>query len=503
MRFLLAVVVSTATIASLPIACRGMQAGAIRGAVYDSVGLRRLARASVQLVGVARPSIGRTATTDSAGAFTFDGIPAGRYVLGFLHDALDSLGLDSPRLHIEVRGTEVQHLQIGIPGPASLVASLCGTNIAHDSTGLLVGRLRHAAGVVAAGGTVSVSWVELRFTRQGLQRATASQRGNVGEDGLFAICGVPMGTSLVVRGWSGRDSTGLLEFSVPASGLLRRDLVVGRADTRLTARTNDRVVMREGMTPTMRRDTTSLVRTSRGAGRVRGTVRLLNGGALRDVQVNIWGTGLETTTDADGGYALDSVPEGSQTLVARSIGLVPWHGVIDVTASTPTVENVTLAPFIASLDTLRVRVGAGPRDAWRTGFETRRGRGFGDFLDETQIERANPLQVSDLFRDLPGIDVISSGTFGRRVMMRGRAAGMFCVPAVFVDGLRFFTGGARPGISTEFMEYTGTADLEFVVNPRDVKAVEVYPHDSSVPAEFDDPHDGCGSIVIWTGARRR
>ncbi len=80
---------------------------------------------------------------------------------------------------------------------------------------------------------------------------------------------------------------------------------------------------------------------------------------------------------------------------------------------------------------------------------------------------------------------------------------MFCVPAVFVDGLRFYTGGQRPGTTTDYMEYTGTADLEYVVNPRDVKAIEVYPRDAGVPVEFDDPNDGCGSIVIWTGARRR
>jgi hypothetical protein len=89
--------------------------------------------------------------------------------------------------------------------------------------------------------------------------------------------------------------------------------------------------------------------------------------------------------------------------------------------------------------------------------------------------------------------------------MRSRAGGLYCVPAVFVDGIKFFTGGSRPGVGTssaDLMEYTGTADLEYVVNPLDIKAIEVYVHDSAVPPEFD-LRDGCGSIVIWTGARRR
>jgi len=494
---------SAAALASTATASSGMQAGTIRGVVYDSVGERALAGATVQLVDVARPAVGRTATTDSAGAFAFTEVPAGRYVVGFVHDLLDSLGLDPPRLHVEVRGPEGLELRLGIPAPTSLVASLCGSDVGRDSTGLFVGRLRDATGRTADGGTVVVSWSEVRISSQGLERTQPSQQGNAGDDGLFAICSVPTGTALIVRGWRGADSTGLLELVVPDAGLLRRDLVIGRATTTVTARTNDRVVMREGITPTMRRDTTAIVRTSRGRGRVRGTVRLLNGNAVRDVHVTIWGSGLETTTDSTGAFVLDSVPEGSQTLVARFLGLTPYQGVIDVNASEAAVHDVTLAPLVTMLDTLRVRAPGRPADSWRAAFETRRTRGLGEFLDEQQIERMNPQQVSDLLREMPGIDILAAGSFGRRVLMRGRAAGMFCVPAVFVDGLRFFTGGQRPGTTTDFMEYTGTADLEYVVNPRDVKAIEVYPRDAGIPVEFDDPNDGCGSIVIWTGARRR
>jgi hypothetical protein len=435
---------SAAALASTATDSSGMQAGTIRGVVYDSVGERVLAGATVQLVDVARPAVGRTALTDSGGAFVFRDVPTGRYVLGFVHDVLDSLGLDPPRLRVEVRGAEVQELRLGIPAPASLVASLCGTDVARDSTGLLVGRLRHATGRTAAGGTVVITWSELRITRAGLERTQASQRGSAGDDGLFAICSIPTETALLVRGWLGADSTGLLELTLPSAGLLRHNLVIGRAATTLTARTNDRVVMREGITPTMRRDTTAIIRTSRGNGRVRGRIRLLDGGALRDVHVTIWGSGLETTTDSAGGFALDSVPEGSQTLVARAIGLTPYRGVVDVISSAATVHDVTLAPVVTMLDTLRVRAPGGPVDSWRTAFDTRRMRGLGEFLDEKQIERMNPQQVGDLLREMPGIDILAAGTFGRRVLMRGRAAGMFCVPAVFVDGLRFYTGGQRP-----------------------------------------------------------
>jgi hypothetical protein len=291
-------------------------------------------------------------------------------------------------------------------------------------------------------------------------------------------------------------------MDLPAAGLLRRDLLVGPATATVTALTTAAVQQRDGLPSTMRRDTTAIERRARGAGALRGTVRVLTGAPLADIRVVVWGTGLEAITDSAGAFRLDSVPAGSQTLVARGIGLVPYRAVVDVFPGSPVRHDVTLAPFVAALDTVRVRVDR-VTDSWRSGFNLRRTRGHGEFLDEDEISVRNPQQVSDLFRDMPGIDILTWGAFGRKVVMRGRAGGLFCIPAVYVDGLRFYTGQSRPASSAaDLMEYTGTADLEFVVNPRDIKAVEVYSHDSSIPVEYDDPRDGCGSIVIWTGARR-
>ena len=38
------------------------------------------------------------------------------------------------------------------------------------------------------------------------------------------------------------------------------------------------------------------------------------------------------------------------------------------------------------------------------------------------------------------------------------------------------------------------------MNARDVRAVEVYARTASVPLQFQT-RNGCGSVVIWTGAR--
>jgi hypothetical protein len=482
----------------------------------DSIGRRALAQAEVQLVDASDPTRAWTTTTDSLGSWAFRDIAAGRYLIGFLHSALDSLGLDAPTLPLQIASGAERMVTMAIPSARTLVARLCKADVRTDSTGLFIGRVRHASGAAGEGGLLA-SWTELRFTRQGLQRATPSQRAAVGADGWFAICGLPVRNPIGIRAWQGRDSTGFIELDIPESGLLRRDLVVGRATSRVTTEVATTMVDRgQGLPPTLRHDTVSAARIARGPGRVRGTVSTITGAPLAGARVELWGTSLVATTSDDGRFALDSVPEGSQTLVARGIGFVPYRAVVDVLPPESAVHDIALAPFVAAMDTVRI-LGQRDTEAWRSGFDLRRRRGFGEFMDEIELDRRDPMNVSDIFAQMPGVSVLSSGAFGRKVVMRGRAGGLYCIPAVFVDGVRFFNGTGRGGRAptsaaptvtgnsdvVDMMEYTGTGDLEFVVNPNDIKAVEVYPRDSQVPVEYDDPRDGCGSIVIWTGRRKR
>ncbi|MBK8250353.1 MAG: carboxypeptidase regulatory-like domain-containing protein [Gemmatimonadetes bacterium] len=488
----------------------------LRGVVIDSVGRRPLPGAVVQLASASNPAQGWSATTDSLGAWQLGELAPGRYVVGFVHVALDSLGLEAPSLAVDLGAGQDREVTLAIPAARTLVARLCRADVTTDSTGLFLGRVRHVNGATAEGGLLA-TWTELRFTRQGLQRATPSQRALVAADGWFAMCGLPIRSPIAVRAWQGSDSTGYLELDIPPTGLLRRDLVVGRVTATVTTEVSSAIVDRgQGLPPTMRHDTVSMVRTARGTGAVRGTVSTITGAPLAGARIELWGTNLVTAATSDGAFALDSVPEGSQTLVVRGIGFVPYRAVIDVLPPTPTRHDVALAPFVAAMDTVRI-VGQRSAEAWRTGYDQRRKRGLGEFIDEDELNRRDPKQVSDLFVQMPGVDILSSGAFGRKVVMRGRAGGFFCIPAIFVDGVRFFNGQGRGGRSPlaaaptvtgnseaiDMMEYTGTADLEFVVNPNDIKAVEVYPRDAQVPIEFDDPRDGCGSIVIWTGRRKR
>ena len=102
------------------------------------------------------------------------------------------------------------------------------------------------------------------------------------------------------------------------------------------------------------------------------------------------------------------------------------------------------------------------------------------------VTQRQALNMADLFRSTPGMTIMPGSSAGDRVLMRGSGGSGSCVPAVFLNGLAVPT---TDGI------------LDTFVNPRDVRAVEIYSRVASVPVQFQ-ARNGCGSIVLWTGARR-
>src|SRR5215207_11386344 len=70
----------------------------VSGTVYDSVARTPLGGAIVQIVQVDSAAASRnfTATADARGSFRIDGLPRGKFGIGFQHNALDALGLESP-----------------------------------------------------------------------------------------------------------------------------------------------------------------------------------------------------------------------------------------------------------------------------------------------------------------------------------------------------------------------------------------------------------------------
>ena len=464
--FFALLILSAVTAKSLVSQEASSRGATVSGVVYDSVGKGPLAAALVQLVVQDAPHLPRSAKTDVAGRFRIEDVPAGTWHIGFYHVALDSLGLASPVLKLEIRDSTAVRAMLAVPAPRTIVRATCGAKA--DSGGLWIGETRAAgSGHMVPNAKVLAQWTTLIVQGNSVVRHAPSVSMESSTEGRFGVCGIPPGEMIFARSWQSEDSTGVITMTLPDDGLLKRDLFLpvdpASGDSRVIVTGDDSI-------PPVRR----------GRGRVSGVVRKVNGTPLANARLTFWETGDEVTTGSSGHYQIDSLPSGSATLEARALGYLPLTRTVDVHPSAAAVADFTMELRSVYLDTVRV-VGTRVYDSPEyRGFLERKKRGFGYFMDEEYIERRNAIYVSDLFRMIPGVR-ITSGFGGGQVFLRGG-----CSPTVFVNGMR--------------MAKLDGFGLEDFVSASEVRALEVYTRGSGVPLEFTTI-DGCGAVVFWTGGR--
>jgi hypothetical protein len=466
-------------------AVSGPPAGAaVTGVVYDSLAHRPLAGAIVQLADV-NPSApyARSATTDSLGRFNFAGVRDGRYLIGFLHPVLDSIGLEEPTREVFVRDGRAARIDLALPSAQRLRTAICRSSEPKDSTGIILGFIRSAAThQPVEGASVVGEWAEFIFTREGLARNIPRLVATTGSNGWFALCGVPSGGAVALLASHGADSTSVIEVDVSPDGFARRDLHLGAADAAVVV---DSTVVRRLATRDSAAGSDSLVAISRllrtGVGRLTGTVRRSPGDEpLAGAQVSIV-DGPRTRADDRGNWTLSNAPLGSRVLEVRAVGYYPERRTVDVVAGAAPIRS-TLSTLKSVLDTVRVRATTlYARD--RNGFQQRRRSGLGRYITPEDIRRRHPLYLTDLLRTMPGIFLqYDADSFSRQLMMRGSGRG-FCTPTIYLDGMQMFSFDA--------------GDLDLLVRPEDITGVEVY-SGTTAPPQFQRAFSGCGSIVVWT-----
>jgi hypothetical protein len=441
----LAAVVALASLVAC-LAPRAAQAQTtLTGVVYDSVAGHPLTNAFVQVVQRDSPSNARGATTDSTGHFRIDSVAAGQYVIGFQHPRLDSLLLESPVRALTVGTAPRQLVDLGIPSAETLVAGTC--QLPPDAnSGLLLGRVRDAdSSKAAAGARVIVSWTETVIDRTGARKLPKAVNTQTDEEGRFVLCGVPAETPVVARASADTRKSGEVNFEMPARGLVQRDLLVAAPAAPGQAR--------------------------RGTARVAGRVLRPDGTPVPGAQVQVYGSTAADTTDANGTFVIAGLPPGSTTLEARAVGFVPRRAPVNLANATTANANVELVALAPVLDTVRVQ-GRAARDL--NGFAQRAERGFGTFITEAEIDRRASVDVTDLLRTVPGLQVVPNGPYGSGVLVRG------CAPAVFLDGMYI---------------PEGASDVSILARPSEVAGIEVY-RGTDTPPEFQK--GGCGALVIWT-----
>jgi hypothetical protein len=471
---------------SAPMLVAQSATGTITGVVYDSVAARPLARATVQLVRPEDPASTRTISTDSAGRFVLDGIAPGRWLIGAQHARLDTLGVEQLAHAIDVKARGVTRTTLAIPSTRTLVAKVCGSTVAHDSSGYVHGTIRRvdaARGAVSA--TVRVQWLDLVLMKGGLQRRVSGFDVESNAAGAYIACGVPIGAMVRVRAWSGADSTGVLDVALTTQGIDQRDLLVGASR---------QVTQSMPVTSSSPTDSAVSLRVTvlRGDGMLRGVVRGPGEQPLSNVRVSLRGTGQDLSTGNDGAFTLRDLPLGTHTLDVRAIGFQPFVNAVDIVPDAAPSLTVRLERLV-SLDTVRVRAlrnrAMGPD---MVEFDQRRRTLMGRFMDAEDIEKLNPIFVTDIFRNIQGMSVTPSPAGDLLTMLEGSDS---CTPSLYVNGALVL----------------GDNVIDSFLSLREVRAVEVYTTAARTPPQFlrsamiggadDGKIESCGAVVIWTGSR--
>lgn len=215
---------------------------------------------------------------------------------------------------------------------------------------------------------------------------------------------------------------------------------------------------------------------------VSGTVADVgSGNGVEGAEVVIRGTLWRAMTDGRGRFRLEDLRPGRYLMEVHRIGYTTRADTLNVPDGVSVEVALTLSVEPISLPGLEVITRSLLLE--RRGFYDRQRQGFkGIFLDRPSIEKRDPLYVADLFRNIPGVEVVE----GRLVMSQSvtlLGGGRGCEPALWLDGIR-----------------SGLRNYDYI-RPDHLEGVEVYTG-GGAPEKYNDL---CGTVVIWTRlpARRR
>jgi hypothetical protein len=430
------------------------QAVTVAGVAYDSLNTRPFGGAVVQLVPADNPAAaGLTATADAAGNFVVRGVKPGRYLFGFQHPRLDSLGFDAVSRVLEVpSGGAAFDADLGLPSATTLAKSFCG--VRSDSTGAMIGRVRDAASQAAlSNGFVIAQWSELRVDAAGVRNARPRVKTPIGADGRYVACGVPTDVPFVARAESADTSvaSGSIDLRFAADRpLLHRDFLVQSRGAVVAARTG----------------------TARLSGRVRSVTGQPVVGArvvLRDARVS----DSVTTTDSSGTYRFAGLPGGTYPIEVLKIGYVVSTSAVDLRPLVESKVDVSLRVVTERLDAVTT---VGSRSAEAEGFAKRRREGLGYFLTSEDFAKRGAFSVSQALIQAPLLRVSGTSRTGKPIVL-GRGN---CRPSVFLDGNE---------LRVEMDE------IDNVIPIGQLGGIEVYDSNNR-PARFGT--GSCETIVMWT-----
>jgi hypothetical protein len=166
---------------------------------------------------------------------------------------------------------------------------------------------------------------------------------------------------------------------------------------------------------------------------------------------------------------------------ARALGFTPTRAPVVLSRARPARLSLELAAPVWTLKGVTVTARTAMRTRLMDELHTRTRRG-GRLITEDDLERQRPARLTDALRTMPGLQVLPVYSGGVGQVLAGRRN---CVPGVFIDG-QPIRAGAR--------------DLDFLVHPAAVLAIEVYPSQGGVPPQYTSlaPGSLCAVVAVWT-----
>ena len=433
----------------------------LQGVVVDSVRGGYLRGATVGLLG---PS--RMALTDSLGRFRIDSIPPGEYQVALFDPLLDTLALGVVSPPTRFAAGDTVELLLAVPSQLAIVTAKCGPARSEEEDRALFGQVLDAATEQpVAGARVTLNWTDLTISeRTGVRSEPRRREAQSDARGHYKICGLPPELTAEAFVQRGADSTGKVQIAFG-------DALLGVATFLLPG-------------TVAARDTIPRARTAAGTASISGKVVDGEGKPIDNAHVSVTGGINAATTDSTGAFTLTGQPTGTHALVVRRLGYMPVELAVNLTPLRPNEISVQMQQYVPVLAAVIIE---GNRLAAleRVGFNQRKARGTGRYLERDFVRSRNASTVGNLIENIPGLRRPGDG-FG----------GGGCVN-YWVDGNHWRGEGLGAAPGGGGMQ----TPLDGFIMPDEIEAIEVY-SGGFIPAEFQTlttrANDRCSTVVIWT-----
>jgi len=199
------------------------------------------------------------------------------------------------------------------------------------------------------------------------------------------------------------------------------------------------------------------------------------GKGVSGAEVTLDGTGLRVFTDDKGRFRFETLRPGRYFLHVYRIGYETRGDSLIVPDGIS--MDVTLEISVAPIELPGIEVVTRSLLLETRGFYDRRSQGFrGFFMDRPAIEKHDPLYVTDLFRSVPGVEVVNGAYLRMSQSVTLLGGGLGCEPTLWLDGIR-----------------SNIRNYDYI-RPDHIEGLEVYTG-GGAPGKYNDL---CGTIVIWT-----